>query len=253
MKIKSSTVFLALAALGLGGVVLIVQQQPAPKSASQTTVQIGNSPAAPADSKPILDIKEADIQAFTLQTRLRTLKFERNKDGKWQMLEPTKTAASDPSIAFLLDLVATGHSDRAFTAPATDREQYGLHQPIATIELSLKDQKMHKLVLGAYDFNRSHLYAQVDPPASSSEPLQLLLVSPNFDKAVNRPLDEWKQPAAAAKSDSTESKSDSKSQPSTSSSPESVASPQSSSSKASPASPAASPSAASSPSASASP
>ncbi|WNZ25321.1 DUF4340 domain-containing protein [Leptolyngbya sp. NK1-12] len=196
MKIKPSTLALVLVALGLGGIVLLVQQQPAPQSSnSEAGEQVVSE-----EEKPIFGFKEEDIQAFTLQTRLRTLRFERDKDGKWQMLEPEKTAASDPSIAFLLDLVATGKTQRTITAPASDREQFGLHQPLATIDLTLKDQKTHKLVIGEYDFNRSFLYAQADPPAEATDSLNLLLVSPNFDNAVNRPLDEWKQPATAGKS-----------------------------------------------------
>lgn len=194
MKIKPSTLTLVLVALGLGGIVLLVQQQPAPKS-SEAGEQVISE-----EEKPIFEFKEADIQAFTLQTQLRTLKFERDKDGKWQMLEPEKITASDPSVAFLLDLVTTGKTQRTITAPASDREQFGLHQPLATIDLTLKDQKTHKLVLGEYDFNRSFLYAQADPPAEATDQLNVLLVSPNFENAVNRPLDEWKQPATAEKS-----------------------------------------------------
>jgi hypothetical protein len=195
MKIKPSTLALVLVALGLGGIVLLVQQQPAPQS-SETGEQVVSEA-----EKPIFEFKEEDIQAFTLQTQLRTLKFERDKDGKWQMLEPEKITASDPSIAFLLDLVTTGKTQRTITAPVNDREQFGLHQPLATIDLTLKDQKTHKLVLGEYDFNRSFLYAQADPPTEASQ-LNVLLVSPNFENAVNRPLDEWKQPATAEKSSS---------------------------------------------------
>lgn len=202
MKIKPSTLALLLAALAMGGIALLVQQQPAPKS---TETEAGQP--APEESSPLFSFQEADIQTLTLKTQLRTLKFERDKDSKWQMLEPEKTTASDPSLAFLLDLVTSGTSSRTLTAPASDREQFGLHQPLATLDLTLKDKQTHKLVIGGYDFNRAHLYAQVDPPADppasppaeAAEPLKVLLVSPNFDQAVNRPLAEWKQSATAEK------------------------------------------------------
>lgn len=204
MKIKPSTFFLVLVALLLGGISLMVMQQPAPDRATQT------GQTSEAEERRVFEFEEGDVQALTLTTPLRTLKFERDPDGKWQMLEPTKTAANDPSIAFLLDLVSTGKTQRSFTVPATDRNQYGLHQPLATIEVTLKNKETHQLVVGEYNFNRSHLYAQVDPPAApesstSASPapnakIEVLLVSPNFEAAVGRPLDEWKQPAAAAKS-----------------------------------------------------
>lgn len=194
MKIKPSTLGLVAAALLLGGVVVVVQQQPAPRS-SPSDEQVVSE-----EERSIFEFQESDIQSFTMQTQLRSLKFERDKDGKWQMLEPDKTTASDPSIAFVLDLMATSKTPRTITAPVSDREQFGFHQPLATIEVKLKDQKTHKLVLGGYDFNRSYLYAQADPPAEATEQLEVLLVSPNFENAVNRPLAEWKQPAAAEKS-----------------------------------------------------
>lgn len=190
MKIKSTTLGLLLAALALGGVVALVAQQPAPKSADNDQGQ-----SITEAEQPLFAFQEADIQSLTLQTRLRTLKFERDKDGKWQMLEPEKAVASDPSLAFLIDLVVSGKTPRTITAPLTDREQFGLHQPIATLDLTLKDQKTHQLIIGDYDFNRTYFYAQVDPPADAKE-LQVVLVSPNFDNAVNRPVDEWKQTEA---------------------------------------------------------
>ncbi len=202
MKIKPSTLGLVAAALLLGGIVLIVAQQPAPKSADSTQT---SSQTSSEDAQRIFEFEEKDVQSLSLTTRLRSLKFERDKDGKWQMQEPEKTAASDPSIAFLLDLVATGKTQQTLTAPASDREQFGLHQPLATIEVTLKDQKTHKLVIGEYNFNRSALYAQADPPADEKADLKVLLVSPNFDNAVNRPVAEWKQPANAEKSPSPSS------------------------------------------------
>lgn len=193
MKVKSSTWLLVLAALLLGTVAIVVAQQPAPKST-------GGSSTVATEEQRLYQFEEADIQTVALQTQLRTLKFERNADGTWQMTAPEKTRASDPSLAFLLDLVATGKSQRTITAPASDREQFGLHQPMATIEVTLKDKTPHKLIVGGYDFNRSALYAQADPPADANPELKVLLVSPNFDNAVNRPLEEWKQPATAEKS-----------------------------------------------------
>ena len=187
LKIKPTTLGLFLAALALGGIVLLVAQQPAPKPADS------NQTVTEAE-QPLFAFQEADVQTLTLKTRLRTLKFERDKSGKWQMLEPEKIAASDPSIAFLLDLVISDKTPRTITAPLSDREQFGLHQPTATIDLTLKDQKTHRLVIGEYDFNRTHFYAQADPPADAKD-LQVVLVSPNFDNAVNRPIGEWKQTA----------------------------------------------------------
>ncbi|MBW4657171.1 MAG: DUF4340 domain-containing protein [Drouetiella hepatica Uher 2000/2452] len=181
MKLKPSTLLLILTALLLGGVVLLVQTQPPP---SQTQAD---------EPQNLFAFQESQVQSLTLKTLLRSLKFERDSSGKWQMLEPEKAIASDPSLSFLLNLVATGKSQRSFTAPAGDREQYSFHQPLATIDVTLANKETHQLILGGYDFNRTNLYALVDPPTDPKADLKVLLVSPNFDNAVNRSVDDWKQ------------------------------------------------------------
>lgn len=191
MKIKPSTLGLVFVALLLGGIALIVMQQPAPKS-PESGEQVSG------EEQPLFEFDAADIASFTLKTRLRTMQFERDRADQWQMTEPEKATASDPSISFLLDLMTSGKG-QTMIAPTSDREQFGLHQPLATIDLTLKDETTHKLVVGDYNFNRGHLYAQVDPPDQAAQ-MKLFLVSPSFDNAVNRPLNEWKQAAGAEKS-----------------------------------------------------
>ena len=80
------------------------------------------------------------------------------------MQVPEKVPASEAAIAYLLDLLVTGKSNRILTVSAAQLSEYGLQQPQATIEVTLNDGKTHRLVLGRADFNRSFLYAQADPP-----------------------------------------------------------------------------------------
>ncbi len=180
MKIKPATLFLVLAALLIGGVVMVAGNQRPPE---QTATQPGQK---------LFAFEEKQVQSLTLKTQLRSLKFERDQSGKWQMIEPDKIAASDASIAYLLDLLA-GKSDRTFTALAGDRESFGFHQPLATIDVVLNNKEAHRLLLGGYDFNRSFIYALVDPPPALSGDIKVFLASPNFENAVNRPLEEWKE------------------------------------------------------------
>ena len=180
MKIKPATLFLVLAALLMGGVVMVAGNQRPPEQ------------AATQPGQKLFAFEEKQVQSLTVKTQLRSLKFERDKSGKWQMIEPDKMAASDASIAYLLDLLA-GKSDRTFTAMAGDRESFGFHQPLATIDVVLDNKEAHRLLLGGYDFNRSFIYALVDPPTALSGDIKVFLASPNFENAVNRPLEEWKQ------------------------------------------------------------
>lgn len=124
--------------------------------------------------------------------------------------------ASDASVAFLLNLLATGKSDRTLvmTDPAKQRKEYGLDEPVATVEVKLNNQESHRLILGKPDFNGTFLYAQADPPADQSEALEVLLVSPDFQNAVNRPLSEWKSSEKNPKpSESSSKDKDSKTPP----------------------------------------
>lgn len=192
MKIKRSTFFLLLAALLLGGVTVLAVQTQQPTAEQAETNEQQN----------IFSFKEEQVQSFTLATEADSYKFERNSEKKWQMIEPDKTPASDASIAFLLDQMVTGKSERSITVPAGDRADFGLDKPLATVEVTLDNKETHKLVLGGYDFNRSFIYALADPPADEKADLQVLLVSPNFENAVTRPREEWKQAAEASPSPS---------------------------------------------------
>jgi hypothetical protein len=185
MKIKRSTFFLVLAALLLGGVtVVILQTQPPTTEQGEQTEQ-----------QNIFAFKEEQVQSFTLQNRSDSYKFERDGEKQWQMVEPEQTPASDASIAFLLGQLATGKSERSISVPAADRDEFGFDNPLATVEVTLDNQETHKLVLGGYDFNHSFIYALVDPATDEKADLRVLLVSPNFENAVTRPREEWKQAA----------------------------------------------------------
>ncbi|MBW4494029.1 MAG: DUF4340 domain-containing protein [Oscillatoria princeps RMCB-10] len=124
--------------------------------------------------------------------------------------------ASDAPVAFLLNLLTTGKSDRTLvmTDPAKQRKEYGLDEPVATVEVKLKNQQSHRLILGKPDFNGTFLYAQSDPPPDKSENIEVLLVSPDFQNAVNRPLSEWKSSQKDSKpSESTSKDKNSKTTP----------------------------------------
>lgn len=182
MKFKLSTLILVGIALALGGGVYFWERQGGPTQSEKTAAQ------------PIFTFQEDQVQAFTIKTRQQTLSFVRTGDKAktaWLMKAPTQATASDASVAYLLNLLATARSDRSLTVPASQRRDFGLAQPLATVDVKLNNQEMHQLVLGHPNFNQSSLYAQVDPPATS-ESLKVLLVPTAFEDAVNRPLAEWK-------------------------------------------------------------
>ncbi len=106
--------------------------------------------------------------------------------------------AMEPYVSFLLDQLVKGKAERLITATPQLIQEYGLDKPNATIEITLTDKQTHKLVLGKREFTGRFIYAQIDPPPTNTEAQQVLLLSENFENAVNRPLDEWKDPPEQA-------------------------------------------------------
>jgi hypothetical protein len=182
MKLQRTTLILLASAVLLGGFVYFYEVQGAPKREAVKTIK-----------QPIFSFKEDQIQSLTIYINEETLEFERISEQQpaWRMKKPQDVPASDPAVSFLLNLLVEGKRERTFTVPADQRQEYGLNNPQATVEIKLKDQKTHRIILGKPDFNSSFLYAQVDPPSQASQQLEVLLVPVEFQYAVNRPMSEW--------------------------------------------------------------
>ena len=179
MKLPKTTLILLLLALGLGGSIYFYEIKGATQR-QETTAKAGQ----------IFGFSEDQVKSFTIKNQGQTLKFEQI-DSKWQMKEPNDTPASSASVAYLLNLLETGKSDRTFSIPATQLGEYGLTEPQSAIAITLKNAETHQLILGKPDFNRTFLYALADPPAKSKGSVDVLLISPDFANAVNRQLSEW--------------------------------------------------------------
>jgi hypothetical protein len=120
------------------------------------------------------------------------------------MKAPSQTPASDASVSYLMNLLVKGKSDRTIQVPAAQLREYGLDRPQATIIVKLNNQKTHQLILGKPVFNSNSLYAQADPPGLAAGNVDVVLVSTDFENAVNRSLSEWKSQEAASQSSSPE-------------------------------------------------
>lgn len=180
MKFQRTSLALVFTALALGSFVYYTE--------SRKTSQIDQ---AKPDGKPLFNFKEQEVQAFTVQTSKQTLKFE--KTPSWTLKKPEVAVANESSIAFLLNLLASGKSDRSFSVPAARKSEFGLDQPSATVDVKLSNQQSHRLVIGKPNFNRNFVYALADPSANTNQDLSVLLVPISFQNAVDRPLNEWKR------------------------------------------------------------
>ena len=184
MKLQRTTWILVALALVLGGSIYFYEIQVKPK---QEAIQ--------AKQKRIFDFEEKEIKRLTIEKEEQVLEFERTGDenNPWQMKQPEDVPASDASVSFLLDLLVEGKSDHSFTIPPNQSKEYGFDRPLATVKVQLENQETHKLILGKTDFNGQFLYAQADPLSATEQELEIMLVPKNFQYAVEREFEEWKQ------------------------------------------------------------
>ncbi|MBW4502377.1 MAG: DUF4340 domain-containing protein [Scytonema hyalinum WJT4-NPBG1] len=185
MKLQKTTLILILLALGLGGFVYFYEIKGTPQREE-----------IKENKQQIFSFKEDDVQSLTVKTKNQTLNLERSgkSDGsKWEIKSPEIAPASNAIVGYLMNLLVEGKSERMISIPANELTEFSLDQPQATIDIKLKNQKTHQLILGKPDFNRRFMYAQADPPAKPDGNVNVLLVSTDFENAVNRELSEWKQ------------------------------------------------------------
>ena len=152
-------------------------------------------------SQPIVAVLERDIEALTIKTVAQIIVLNKipstgppgtSPNAVWMVRSPQpKSQASETSVAFLTNLLV-GKGDRLPQVSGTRKAEFGLDQPLATIEVRLPNQQMQTIVLGKLNFDRTGLYAAVNPPVDPNTAFPMLLVSPSFESAVTRPIGEWR-------------------------------------------------------------
>jgi hypothetical protein len=213
MKLQRTSLALLLsAALLAGGVVIYEARKPGP-TASQMSDQ--------AASQKVFDFAESAIVFLTIETNalgrsngiaatptaaptgapssgqlIQAVSLER-VNGQWALSAPLQAPANAATVLFLTNLLTTAQRDRTLEVSRDRAAEFGFDAPQATIDITLADQTKHQLVLGKLSFDRTFLYAQIDPDANAKT-LSVSLISPQFANAVNRELKEWQ---ATAKSD----------------------------------------------------
>lgn len=186
MRIQRTTWGLLITSIILGVVVYYYESQLQPQK--ETISQ---------QNKKLFEIQEKDIKTLTIKTSENILKFEKktNENQPWQMKEPKDKVANDAVISFLTNLLATSEVDRTFSVPKTQKKDYGLEQPLATINFELNNSQKHQIILGNAGFQEDLIYAQVDPKSQSGENITISLVPKSFQYALDRKPDEWVEKA----------------------------------------------------------
>ena len=229
MKLQSPTLILVFIAIALGSFVAVTELRPTDSGEG-------------GESEALFKFEEEEVRSLVVETASRTLKFEKaavssdrdrtndadapdevddDVDGEeteteadeppetaieWQMRSPDEAPADDSAVVFLVNLMASGVSDRVFEVAPENLDDFGFDAPLAEVAVTLENQESHRLILGNYDFNGTNIYAQAisssedeaqqedeQQGSTDDESVQVFIVSTSFDSAVNRPLDEWKR------------------------------------------------------------
>src|SRR5947207_221176 len=114
-----------------------------------------NKRAAKADKEPIestttklVGMPEDQLQEIEIKRRSgETVRLQRN-DSKWQITAPKSLPADADAVSSMLSTLSSLSSDRTIEDKATSLEQYGLIQPVIELDITDKNKKTSKLLVG---------------------------------------------------------------------------------------------------------
>ena len=180
MKLLRTPLILMAAASTLASVVYFVEFH-RPTNRLTTTAQTTVNPTA-TSPVGLFDFQERDIQGLSIKTLATTNVLEKEKT--WMVRSPLPKAPADEAVVAFLTSLLMSSRERVVQVPATRRSEFGLDQPLATIEITTINQQHHSLILG--------LYALVDPSVDPNADLSIMVVPTSFESAVIRNGSEWR-------------------------------------------------------------
>src|SRR5256886_11214512 len=103
----------------------------------------------PESSPKILTLQAADIAALSIRKKSGdSVALARNEAGQWQITAPQALAADQDAVSSMLSTLTSLNSDRLVEDKASNFDQYGLTQPSVEVEITKKDGKTQKLLIG---------------------------------------------------------------------------------------------------------
>ncbi len=130
-------------------------------SHDKATEEKADKPSPDAAPK-ILSLNSSDIVALSIHHKDQTpIGLTRSTSGNWQITAPRPLAADQEDISNLLSTLSSLNSDRLVDERATDLAPYGLSNPDLQVDVTLKDHKTQKLLIGNQTPTGSAYYAMV--------------------------------------------------------------------------------------------
>jgi hypothetical protein len=121
------------------------------------------SAKASADTPPvILKLNEDSINKLEIKNKdSEPIVLAKNNAGAWQITEPKPLNADESTVSGTLSTLSNLSSERLVEDKASDLKQYGLDQPGSEVDISEKDGKTQKLLIGDATPAGSAVYAMV--------------------------------------------------------------------------------------------
>ena len=169
-----------------------------------------DKPAADAPvATKLLSFKDADVSEIEIDKKgADQVDLAKSSDGKWAITAPKSLTGDQDAITGVISVLSGLNSERVVEDHAIDLKQYGLADPSVKIDLTMKDGKSQKLLLGDDTPTGNAVYAAVggDPRVftiasysktsldkSASDLRDKRLLTVNFDKVSQVDLTAKKQ------------------------------------------------------------
>src|SRR6266481_4504821 len=114
-----------------------------------------NKRAAKADKEPIestttklVNIPEDQFREIEIKRRSGETVHLQRRDSKWQITAPKSLPADADAVSSMLSTLSSLSSDRTVEDKATSLDQYGLTQPTIELDITDKNRKTSRLLIG---------------------------------------------------------------------------------------------------------
>ena len=132
-------------------------------SNKQKSAEAAKPPASTETSPKILTLTEADITKISLKKKdAEATVLQKDKAGKWQLAAPTPYLADQDTVNQLASSAASVSSDRLVEDKVSDPSAYGIKSPNFEVDITTKDGKTKKLLIGDDTPTNSGAYAMLE-------------------------------------------------------------------------------------------
>jgi hypothetical protein len=121
-----------------------------------------NTKASPDTPPAILKLDQAGITKVEFRGKnAPPIVLTKNSSGAWQITEPKQLKADQGTVANTLSTLSSLSSERVVDDKASDLRQYGLDQPALEVDITEKDNKSQRLMVGDDTPAGSAVYAML--------------------------------------------------------------------------------------------